>query len=181
MDPVDDPGYAGPMSDLMDRVAAKAETDPDVRSILQALVGDEPDDPGAVTRRARLVNARRVQESWGAFAAAALRTPEVIDRLPSVTSRQGVNRMRQAGMLVGAVSGRDTYYPAWQFGPTGTRPDLDRILAALRAFTTDVVAQDRVMVLARDELGGLSVAETLDRRDRREAAWRVLDGLGDPR
>lgn len=167
----------------MDRVAAKAENDPDTRALLQMLVGDVPDDAAALARAATALNAERLRGAWEEFAASALRTGEVIDRLPGVTSRQRLHQMRASGALVGVVSGRETLYPEWQLGPTGLRVDLKRILMALTAFTTDVVAFDRIMRLPRPELGGLSLDATLDGTDRgrAQAAWSVLDALGDPR
>jgi hypothetical protein len=169
------------MSDLLDRVAEKLAVDPAARSVLQVLVGDPPDDPAALTRTARSINTARLRVAWTDFEASALRTGDVIKVLPSVTTRQGVHQLRSSGALLGVVAGRETLFPAWQFGPTGLRRHLKRILDALHSFSSDVVAADRVMRMPRPELDGLPLAEALGRRDHEDAAWVVLDGLGGPR
>lgn len=48
-------------------------------------------------------------------------------------TRQGVNRRRRTGALLGIDVGRRGYrYPAWQFARTGTLPGLEPMLSALR-------------------------------------------------
>ena len=60
----------------------------------------------------------------------------------------------------------------------GGSPDLDEILAALRRFTSDAMGADRIMRLQRDELGGQSIAEALDRPRMQAVAWAILESLG---
>lgn len=48
-------------------------------------------------------------------------------------TRQGVDKRRRAGTLIGLSLGRKGYaYPAWQFGPHGTLPGLEAVLKELR-------------------------------------------------
>lgn len=170
------------MTDLMDRVAAMAEADPAARSVLQVLVGDRPTDVAALGTVARAVNEERRRVAIDDFISASLRSSEVIARLPGVTTRQAVSKMRQAKTLVGRKIGRDTYFPAWQFGPAGFRDDLPRVLAALRLFVDDdAVAADRVMRLQREELGGLSLVDALGSLRASSDAWQILGALGNPR
>ena len=91
---------------------------------------------------------------------------------------QGVHRLRSRGKLVGRQIGNATWFPAWQFRDGERRADLDEILAALAEFTDDAVAADRIMRLQRDELGGQSIAETLDRPRKKVVAWAILGALG---
>lgn len=170
------------MADLMDRVAALVETDPAARSVLQVLVGDRPTDLAALGTVARAVNDERRRVAIDEFVSASLRTSEVLARLPGVTTRQAVSRMRQAKTLMGRRIGRETYFPVWQFGPAGLRDDLRRILAALRLYVDeDAVAADRVMRLQREELGGMSLVDALGSRQGAADAWQILGALGGPR
>lgn len=170
------------MSDLMDRVAAMAETDPATRSVLQVLVGERPTDVASLGSVARTVNEERRRVAVDDFVSASLRTSEVLARLPGVTTRQAVSKMRLSGTLMGRRVGKETYFPAWQFGPAGRSNDLPRVLRALRRFVDDdAVAADRVMRLEREELGGMSLVDALGSRRETADAWRILDGLGEPR
>jgi hypothetical protein len=170
------------MADLMDRVAAMAETDPATRSVLQVLVGDRPTDLAALGTVARAVNEERRRVAVDDFVSASLRTSEVIARLPGVTSRQAVSKMRQAKTLLGRRIGRETYFPAWQFGSAGLRDDLPGILVALQRYVSDdAVAADRVMRLQREELGGRTLVDALGSRQDTADAWQILDALGGPR
>lgn len=170
------------VSDLIDRVAAVAATDLAARSVLQVLVGDRPTDPAALGTVARAVNGERRRVAIDDFVSASLRTSEVIARLPGVTTRQAVSKMRQAKTLMGRRIGRETYFPAWQFGPAGLRDDLPRILVVLRRYVDDdAVAADRIMRLEREELGGTSLVDALGWRHGADAAWQILGALGDRR
>jgi DNA invertase Pin-like site-specific DNA recombinase len=75
--------------------------------------------------------------------------------------------------------GTTTWYPRWQFTPSGTRPDLKRLLSALADARSDPIVADRVMRLSREDLDGLSLAEALDDRAHSDAAWRILSSMGD--
>lgn len=169
------------VEDLLARVAAEARRDPDgVRPVLQVLVGDEPELGGGRLRPvASGVNDARLAAAHDEFRAGALTTDDVRRRL-ELGSRQAVHALRNRGRLVGRTFGNVTLFPAWQFDGSGLRGDLAAVLAALRRLTTDAVACDRVMRLPRPELGGASLAESLDDPGRRHLARAILDRLGEP-
>lgn len=169
------------MEDLLARVAAEARRDPEgVRPVLQVLVGEEPEvGAGRLRPVASRLNDARVAAAHDEFRSGALTTDDVRRRL-ELRSRQAVHALRDRGRLVGRTFGNATLFPAWQFDGPGLRADLSALLEALRRFTTDAVACDRVMRLPRPELGGTSLAESLDDPRRRELAWALLDRLGEP-
>lgn len=170
------------MADLIERVDRLAAEDPDIRSVLQVLVGDRPTDSSILHRSARTVNDARRRVSIDEFLAGALRTVDVVAAIPGISTRQAVGQMHRSGRLLGWRAGRDTWFPAWQLGPHGLRDDLPRILDALRAYVgDDAIAADRVMTLARDELEGASIDEALSDPRTTADAWAVLDSLGGPR
>ena len=123
------------------------------------------------------VNRQRRAEVRRQFVDAALATADV-QRLLGLGTPQAVHRLRSRGKVIGRQIGNATWFPAWQFRDGERRDDLDEILAALRAFTADTVAADRVMRLQRDELGGRSIAESLDRPRSGARAWAILRALG---
>lgn len=91
--------------------------------IVQALVTD---DPLAQARLSGLESKRLLLHAEGGTVTAA----EAAQRLG--LTRQGVDRRRRAGRLIGLTMGRRGYaYPVWQFGEVGTLPGLARVLAAL--------------------------------------------------
>jgi hypothetical protein len=169
------------VDDLLARVAVEAHRDPDgVRPVLQVLVGDEPEvGRGRLRPVASRLNDARLAAAHDEFRAGALTTDDVRRRL-ELGSRQAVHALRDRGRLVGRTSGNATLFPAWQFDGPRLRGDLSALLKALRRFTTDAVACDRVMRLPRAELDGASLAESLDDPGRRELAWALLDRLGEP-
>lgn len=170
------------MSDLINRIGHLAAEDPAVRSVLQVLVGDRPTDPASFSKTARAVNEERLRVTLDEFIDGALRTSEVVERLPGITTRAGVLQKRDRKKLLSRKIGRDTYFPAWQFGAEGLRHDLPRLLNGLRAYIgDDAVAADRVMRLRREELGGHSLDDALRSRDDIDVAWRIIDSLGGPR
>lgn len=90
----------------------------------------EPDDPLAAARlRGLLANEQLLRAEGGTL------TAEHVAKLLGLT-RQGVDKRRRAGRLIGLQVGRRGYaYPAWQFGPEGTLAGLEDILAHLDAET----------------------------------------------
>lgn len=164
--------------ELIERVAAAADEDPArVRPVLQLLVGDEPDVDLQLRPLADRLNSARRAQAVEEFMAGAVSTEGVIARLPSITTRQGVHRLRKAGRLWGRTIGNATWFPVWQFSTGGLRDDLGEILDRIAAFTTDVVAADRIMRLPRPEFAGATIAEALDDERRQGAAMKLLDGL----
>lgn len=163
---------------LIERVAEAVDQDPArVRPVLQLLVGEEPELDLQLRPLADSLNTARRGHAMEEFMAGAITTDGAIERLPSITTRQGVHRLRKARRLWGRTIGNTTWFPAWQFGAGGLRDDLGEILDRISAFTTDVVAADRIMRLPRPELGGATIAEALHDERRRGAAMKVLAGL----
>ncbi len=164
---------------LIERIAEAAEAEPArVRPVLQLLVGDRLELPDELRTVGSALNEARRSHALEEFLAGAVATDEVIELLPSIGTRQGVHRLRKAGRLWGRTVGNATWFPAWQFSSDGLRDDLAAVLERIARFTVDVVAADRIMRLPREELGGRTIAEALDSRRWRSAAWRLLDALG---
>lgn len=91
--------------------------------IVQALIAD---DPLAQARLSGLESKRFLLHAEGG----AIAADEAARRLG--LTRQGVDRRRRAGRLLGLTLGRRGYaYPLWQFAEMGTLPGLERVLAAL--------------------------------------------------
>lgn len=167
------------LSDLMERVAAAAARDPErVEPVLRALLGEIPAVPGSLRPVSNAVNEARRAAAVEEFRNGALTTRQAVERLSTVTTPQGVHRLRADRRLLGRTIGNATYWPSWQFDGSGRREKLGDILTALRRFVgDDAVAADRVMRLPRVELRARSVAEALDGEDA-DRAWAILDSLG---
>lgn len=91
--------------------------------VVQALASD---DPLAKARLSGLESKRFLLHAEGGVISVA----EAAHRLG--LTRQGVDRRRRAGRLIGLTMGRRGYaYPVWQFGEIGTLPGLEQVLAAL--------------------------------------------------
>jgi hypothetical protein len=164
---------------LIQRVAEQARRDPDrVRPVLQALLGDQPETSKVLREIAIELNESRRKTSLEEFMAGSLTTEAVMQRLPSVTTRQGVHRLRERGKLMARTVGNASWFPTWQFGDHGLREDLDQILAAIRRYTGDAVAADRIMRLPRQELRGRTLSEALDSPRQRARAWQLLLAIG---
>lgn len=161
-----------PLNVVLDRLRAKAEADENVADVLDFLATDTVEDPFAAPRpvvlaAARAINRRRQDERRAAFRDRALSTAEVVDLISSMSDRKAVDRRRHRGTLLGVRVGNETLHPAWQFDRRRgeTRPGLDRVLAALREVTDDDVAADALMVAARSDLGGSSLATVFAEND----------------
>jgi hypothetical protein len=168
------------VEELLARVAVEARKDPGrVGPVLQVLIGEEPDTPGGLRVVAVRLNDVRLAAAHEEFRAGSLTADEVRRRL-GVRSRQAVHALRDRGRLMGRTFGNQTWFPAWQLDGSGLRADLAALLGALRRFSDDAVAADRIMRLPRPELDGLSLAEALDEPGRRDLAWALLGRLGEP-
>ena len=165
--------------EVLAQAEARATLDPGFTEILAALIDTPLESAGEYsTVAARQLRRRRSHDAIESFKASALTTAEVRRQLHLGTP-QAVHRLRSRGRLIGRQIGNSTWFPAWQFEPSGQlRPDLPAILEKLGRFTSDAVAADRIMRLTRDDLGGLSIAAALDRPKVAPAAWAALDALG---
>ncbi len=91
-------------------------------------------------------------------------------------TRQGVNRRRRAGALLGIDVGRRGYrYPAWQFDRGGTLSGLEDVLRALQQH--DPWMQLIFMVSANARLGNRTPLEAL-RSSEREAVTAAARAFG---
>jgi hypothetical protein len=168
------------VEELLARVAVEARKDPGrVGPVLQVLVGDQPDHPGGLRVVADRLNDARLAAAHDEFRAGSLTADEVRHRL-GLRSRQAVHALRDRGRLMGRTFGNHTLFPAWQLDGPALRPDLAALLGALRRFSDDAVATDRIMRLPRPELDGISFGEALDDPARRDLAWALLGRLGEP-
>jgi hypothetical protein len=164
---------------LLERVAAAAERDPaSVRPVLQILAGEVPDHPSALRPVADRMNTQRREGVLDEFKQGSWTTGAVLREVPRFRTRQAVHALRSRGRLMGRTIGNVTWFPRWQFHDGDVRPDLGDILEALRGFSTDVVAGDRVMRLPREELHGRSIAESLGRPNEQRLARRLLGATG---
>lgn len=170
-----------PTAALIARAEERVRRDPDFAAVLETVL-DAPTTPEGTLGRsaaAQALNDVRLHSLRDDFTAGALTTAQV-QRLLGVASPQAVHARRSRGTLLGETVGATTWFPAWQFDPKHqrVRPDLPRILAALRRFTTDSVAADRIMRLHHEDLGG-SIDQALRQGGTpAEAAWVALDDLG---
>ena len=163
---------------LAERARDRARHEPAFAMVLEAILDAPTAGAGVLAHvAAREVNVLRRQQALEEFRAGAVSTAEVQRRLGR-SSVQSVHVLRSRGQLIGRTIGNATWFPAWQLQGAQLRDDLPRLLAALGHYTDDAVAADRVMRLRRDELGGLSLAEALDRPKRAVGAWNLLGALG---
>ena len=164
---------------LLERVAAAAARDPaSVRPVLQVLAGEEPDHPSALRPIVDRVNTQRRKGVLDEFKRGSWTTDQVLREVPRFRTRQAVHALRSRDRLLGRTIGNATWFPRWQFDDGDVRPDLGDILEALRRFSADPVAADRIMRLPRAELHGRSIAESLSRPREQRLAGRVLATVG---
>ena len=163
---------------LARQVEARASRDPAFAEVVDALLETQTEPAGQLERvAAASVNAQRRGAVVRDFVDGSLATSKV-QAVLSLGSPQAVHRLRSRGKIIGMAVGNQTFFPAWQFDEDRVRPDLARILGVVTRFSTDPLAVDRVMRLARDEFDGLSIAEALRRPDLAEGAWRLLAAVG---
>jgi len=142
------------------------------------LVGEVPDHPSALRPVADRVNTQRLEGVLIEFKKESWTTSDVLREVARFRTRQAVHALRARGRLLGRTVGNETWFPRWQFRDGDVRLDLGAILEALRRFSTDAVAADRVMRLPREELHGRSIAESLSRPSEQRLAWRLLGAVG---
>lgn len=160
------------------RAERRAAEDPRFAGALLELVEAPTSTAGTFSHRAATaLNRQRRDDAREQFLDACLATSDV-QRLLNLRTPQAVHRLHSRGKLIGRQIGNATWFPAWQFRDGERRADLDALLVALKRFTSDAIAADRIMRLQRDELDGKSIAEALDRPRKRAAAWAILESLG---
>ncbi|MHB1534179.1 MAG: hypothetical protein ACYC1D_06115 [Acidimicrobiales bacterium] len=163
---------------LARQVEARARRDPAFAELIDSLLRAPASPAGRLQQvAAEMLNDQRRAAVMRDFVEGALPTPKV-QALLELGSPQAVHRLRSRGRLVGAARGNQTWFPAWQFDTDRARPDLPRILEAVRHFSAEPLAIDRVMRLAHDDLDGLSIADALRRPALAERAWRLLAAIG---
>lgn len=163
---------------LAQRAEERARREPAFASVLETLLDADTSDTAELTHvAAQQVNDVRRQQALDEFRAGALSTAEVQQRLGR-SSAQSVHVLRSRGQLLGRTIGNATWFPAWQLQGGALRDDLPRLLDVLRRFTDDAVAADRVLRLKRDELGGRSLADSLDDPKWSRTAWNLLSAIG---
>jgi hypothetical protein len=166
-----------PSAHVIAKAEARAQLDPDFCDLLARLVDAPSSSAGRYERlAAQGINDARQRNVIEEFKAAALPTGAVQELL-GVGTPQAVHRLRSRGRILGLAIGNQTWFPEWQFSAGAIRPDLAEILERLNRFTSDVIAADRTMRLVRDDLGGLSIAGSLDQPETASTAWAVLDEL----
>lgn len=163
---------------LIREIQTRASRDARFLQVLDAL-RDAPTGPdGSLTRSvAHVLNEQRRGVLVSDFVDGALSTAQVQELL-GYASPQAVHRLRTRNRLLGAPVGNKTWFPAWQFDGGRLQADLPRILELLARYTEDPIAADRIMRLQREDLGGASIAESLDDPATAPAAWRALTALG---
>ena len=165
-------------AEVMARVEARSRLDPTFVGVLAFLVDIPSSAAGEFAPLAvRELNRQRRADALENFRDGALATFEV-QQLLSLGTPQAVHRLRSRGRLIGQQIGNATWFPAWQFSDGRIRSDLPEIIQTLHRFTADSIAADRVMRLKRDELGGRSIAEALDRKRIAATARAILADLG---
>jgi hypothetical protein len=156
----------------------RAAEDPRFVGALLELVEAPTSTAGSLSRvAAAAVNRQRRDAARRQFLENAIVTSDV-QRMLGLRTPQAVHRLHSRGKLVGRQIGNATWFPTWQFHHGDRRDDLDEILSALSELTTDAIAADRIMRLERDELGGQSIADAIDRPRKRAVAWSILRALG---
>jgi hypothetical protein len=92
-------------------------------------------------------------------------------------TRQAVDKRRRAGKLIGLYTGRRGYaYPAWQFGPNGVLPGLERVLSDLSV--RGPWMQAAFFLSGDPRLDGATPLEKL-RQGNLEAVRRAARGYGE--
>ncbi len=160
------------------RAGRRAAEDPRFFGALLELVEAPTTTAGSFSHSAAAaLNRQRRDDARERFLEGCLATSDV-QRLLNLRTPQAVHRLHSRGKLIGRQIGNATWFPAWQFRDGERRADLDEVLIALKRFTSDAIAADRTMRLQRDELGGQSIAEALDRPRKKAVAWTILESVG---
>lgn len=154
---------------VLDRLRDRAESDPALVDTLQHLADAyELEDPFAapsddMRQLARHVNRQRQADRLAQLRTRSLTTRQVVELLPSVSDRKGVDRRRARGSLLGIRIGNQMLHPEWQFDRRrrDTRQGLDRVLAALDEVAADPFDADTIATAPRPDAGGASIADLL--------------------
>lgn len=154
---------------VLDHLRERAESDPSLVETLQHLVDAEPvSDPFAapaddVAELARTVNRQRQADRASELRARCLTTGQVVELIPSISDRKGVDRRRARGALLGIRVGNQMLHPTWQFDRRrrDTLPALGRVLSALSEVAGDPIDADAIATTPRAEADGASVADLL--------------------
>ncbi|TVR38065.1 MAG: hypothetical protein EA388_00535 [Nitriliruptor sp.] len=157
------------LSVVLDRLRERAESDPALLETLQHLVDSEPvvDPFGTpaedVTELARTLNEQRQADRLSQLRARSLTSGQVVEMVPSISDRKGVDRRRARGTLLGIRIGNQMLHPSWQFDPRrgDTLAGLRRVLAALAEVVSDGLDADAIAIMPRAEADGASVADLL--------------------
>lgn len=171
---------------VMERLLARVEREPGLLDTLEYLAESTDNDPfatppAAVRQLAREVNRRRQADRAEQLRQRSLTTAEVVELVPSISDRKGVDRRRRRGTLLG-ISGidREIVHPRWQFDQRrrDTYPGLPQVLAALSAVAADPMDADAIATAGRHESHGRSIADLLAAGDV-DAAIKLAHLSGD--
>jgi len=128
------------------------------------LLADQDALPEAVDEKtielARQLNVERLAARRAEFRSRAHPTSEVRVLLGGVTRQAVALRVANKGLLSLELGGT-SYFPDWQFGPDGSRPGVNRVVAALTDAGRGVLAGDRLMRTALEEERGRTPAQLL--------------------
>ena len=145
-------------------VARRLEEDPARVLPTLRLLADQDALPEPVDEKtielARQLNVERLAARRAGFRARAHPTSEVQALLGGVTRQAVALRVANRGLLSLELGGR-SYFPAWQFGPDGPHPGVNRVVAALTDAGRGVLAADRLMRTALEEERGRTPAQLL--------------------
>jgi hypothetical protein len=154
---------------VFDRLRERAESDPALLETLHHLLESEPAvDPFAtpaadVAELARTLNEQRQSDRLAQLQARSLTTGQVVELVPSISDRKGVDRRRARGTLLGIRVGNQMVHPSWQFDQRqgDTLAGLGRVLAALAEVASDGLDADAIATTPLAEADGASVADLL--------------------
>lgn len=166
------------IADVVAAVAARAAADDRFAAILGDLA-DIPTTPAEETTSATAasINSARRRALHDEFKAHALPTAAA-QQLLGFARPQNLHTDRQRRRVLGQTFGNTTYFPAWQFNGGAYRADLSRIIELLGRVADDALIADRVMRLVHDDLGGRSIADTIDDPTLGPTAWVILTEAG---
>lgn len=165
-------------ADVVAAVAARAAADEGFAAVLGELA-EIPTTPAGHTTSATAaaVNDARRRVLYDEFKAHAV-TTDAARKLLGFARPQNLHTDRQRRRVLGQTLGNATYFPAWQFSGGAYRADLARIFELLGRNADDAVIADRIMRLAHDDLGGRSIADTIDDPVLGPTAWVILAEAG---
>lgn len=171
---------------VLDRLRARAESDPSLLETLEHLADADPvEDPFSapaddLTRLARAINRHRQAERLEELRQRSLTTGQVVELVASISDRKAVDRRRARGALLGIRAGNRMLHPAWQFDlrRQDTFPGLPLVLAALSEVAADGLDADAIATTPRVDADGASIAQLLASGDP-DAAVALVHLAGD--